>query len=101
MLLHKGKVSLNPTADGFSESSLKVVASRSGVGLTKSGKFIMAVCTDPVTLEQFAGVIQSLGVVEAMNLDGGPASGLYHDGRTIVDARLQMTNLLVVYKKKR
>lgn len=98
-LIHDGTIHIDPIPDGFKQMSLKLTAPRSGIGLTRTGKLLLVVDRDYVTLGQFARVMRNLGAVEAMNLDGGPASGLYCDGKTLVDARLRMTNLLLVYKK--
>lgn len=99
-LVHRGLIDLNPTADGFSKKSLVIVAPRSGIGLTRSGELLMVVQDDAVTLAEFAQTMLEAGAVEAMNLDGGPACGLYHDGKMIVDAPLPMTNVLCVFKSK-
>jgi uncharacterized protein YigE (DUF2233 family) len=98
-LIHSGKLSLTPIADGFSERALVIRATRSAVGLSKSGKLLLVVCQSPVTLTEFAVALRDIGAVEAMNLDGGPACGLYHNGKIIIDATLPMTNVLAVYKK--
>lgn len=98
-LVHKGKIALDPTKDGFSSRALVIVAARSGVGLTKSGDLLMVVQTKPVKLADFAKTMLDAGAAEAMNLDGGPACGLYHNGEVTVDALLPMTNILCVVKR--
>jgi len=98
-LIEDGVTDLDPIADGFTQMSLTIKAPRSGIGLTKSGALLLVVCKRDVSLVEFAAVMRKLGAVEAMNLDGGPASGLYCNGKTLVDARLRMTNLLLVYKR--
>lgn len=100
-LLHYGKIKLDPIADGFTIKSLSIVAARSGAGITKDGKLLLVVQTDPVKLAEFAQTMRDRGAVEAINLDGGPACGLHHRGKTIIEPGLRMTNLLVVYNKKR
>lgn len=99
-LVHKGQVKLDLKADGFSEAGMKIRAPRSGVGITRKGELIMVVDTDWVTLPEFAKTMLDQGAVEAMNLDGGPASGLYCEGRTLVTPMLRMTNILTVVRKK-
>ncbi|HOM71566.1 MAG TPA: phosphodiester glycosidase family protein [Armatimonadota bacterium] len=98
-LIHKGKISLDPVADGFKPSSLTVRAWRSGVGKTVDGKLLLVTAKEPLTLEEFAKVMLETGAVEAMNLDGGGACALYHDGKYLATPTLPMTNLLVVYKQ--
>ena len=99
-LVHKGKVALDPTADGFSKRSLQIEARRSGVGLTAKGSLLLITVNRNIKLKEFARIMLDLGAVEAMNLDGGGACALYHDGKTITSPTLPMTNLLVVYKKQ-
>ena len=98
-LIRGGKVKIDMTADGFSRRGLSIIAPRSGVGLTSNGKLLLVVETRPVTLAQFGDTMLDLGCTDALNLDGGPACGLYHDGKILVNATLRMTNLLVFYKK--
>lgn len=101
VLVHKGRVSLHPEADGFRPASLRIKASRSGVGITRSGNLLLVTVAEQITLSQFAQILIDHGAVEAMNLDGGPACALYHNGRILATPGLPMTNLLLVYKKNR
>lgn len=98
-LVRDGKVDIDPIADGFSKRALEIIATRSGVGVTKSGNIVLVVEGDPMTLADFAERMRAQGCDEAMNLDGGPACGLYFRGRTLSEATLPMTNLLVFYEK--
>ena len=98
-LVHNGEVRITASADGFARLNPKVKASRSGIGLTHSGRLLLVVCKTPVDMWRFAELMRDLGAVEAMNLDGGPACGLYHNGNTLVEAQLRMTNLLVAYRR--
>lgn len=98
-LVHKGVVGVDPKADGFLRLDKESLAPRSGIGLTKSGRLLLVVSTEPVNIVDFAQAMKKAGAVEAMNLDGGPASGLYYDGKLLVKANLRMTNLLVIYKR--
>lgn len=99
-LVHKGEALPAPAEDGFVLLDPNAKASRSGIGITRSGKVLLVVCETHVTMWRFARLMRDLGAVEALNLDGGPASGLYCNGKTIVEARLRMTNLLVAYKRR-
>lgn len=98
-LVHNGKIALDPVADGFSRRSLTLSSYRSGVGRTKDGYLLLVTTKQPMTLNEFAKVMLGLGSVEAMNLDGGGACGLYHNGKTLATPYLQMTNVLLVYKR--
>ena len=44
-------------------------SARSGLALTKDGNLLMVTCA-AATMAQFAQIMQALGAVEAMNLDG-------------------------------
>jgi exopolysaccharide biosynthesis protein len=100
-LVHKGRIALDPVADGFRPESSNIRAWRSGIGKTARGKLLFVTAKKSLTLKQFAKVMLDLGAVEAMNLDGGGACGLYHKGESLVVPTLPMTNLLVVYRKSR
>jgi exopolysaccharide biosynthesis protein len=97
-LIHNGQIALDPVADGFSKKSLTKQALRSGIGKTKDGKLLLAASKDELTLGEFARAMRELGAVEAMNLDGGGASGLYCDGKMLAKPSLPMSNMLLIYK---
>jgi len=99
-LVDGGQIMLDPLRDGFKQLSLNISASRSGIGLTKDNKLLLVVCKDPIKLVEFAKIMQDLGAVDALNLDGGPCCGLYHDGKLIVDADASMSNVLAIYKRQ-
>ncbi len=98
-LIRDGKVQIDPEADGFSMKALEVVAPRSGVGVTREGIIVLVVDRDPVRLADFAEHMWHLGCIEAINLDGGPACGLYYKGKTLCEPTLPMTNMLVFDEK--
>jgi exopolysaccharide biosynthesis protein len=98
-LVHQGKVALDPVADGFSRRSLTLTAWRCAVGTTSKGTLLLVTAKKELTLAEFAKLMQGLGATEAMNLDGGGACGLYHEGKTLATPALSMSNILAVYKK--
>jgi exopolysaccharide biosynthesis protein len=53
--------------------------------------------TKPLYLREMAKVMQALGAVEAMCMDGGSSAGLYYAGKSYQVPRRVMTNMLVVY----
>jgi len=97
-LIHKSRIVLDPVSEGFSRRSLTKEAIRSGVGVTADGKFLFVTSKSSLTLRQFADAMLKIGAVDAMNLDGGAASGLYCNGKTITTPMLPMTNMLMVYR---
>lgn len=99
-LISHGQIEIDAAADGFTERGLPAKAPRSGIALTRQGNLLLIVERDFVTLDRFAATMRDKGAVDAMNLDGGPAAGLYHDGKMLVSAPLRMTNLLLFYRKQ-
>lgn len=98
-LIRDGKIALDPVADGFSKASLTLSAPRSGVGITADNRLLLVTTTRRLTFAQFAEIMLGLGCVSAMNLDGGGACALYHDGNFIELPGLPMANVLAVYEK--
>ena len=99
-LVQDGKLCLDPNADGFHKASLSLRGWRSGIGITRENKLLLVTVKRPLTLKEFARTMIDLGAVDAINLDGGGACGLYHDGSFLVVPSLPMTNVLSVYRKK-
>ncbi|MHB1001494.1 MAG: phosphodiester glycosidase family protein [Armatimonadota bacterium] len=100
-LVTDGKVSLDPVADGFSKRSLTIKAWRTGIARKKNGNMLLVVARKSLTLREFADLMVDLGAVQALNLDGGGACGLYHDGKTLATPSLPMTNIIAVYKRNK
>lgn len=98
-LIHNGHIALDPVADGFSRRSLTLSSYRSGVGKTKDGELLLVTTKGTMTLSEFAKTMLDLGAVEALNLDGGGASGLYFNGKIVTQPMLPMTNILMVCRK--
>jgi exopolysaccharide biosynthesis protein len=99
MLVCQGKVDVNPEADGFKTMDHQSEARRTGIGVTADGVLLLVVSKAEVNIDEFAQTMHTLGAVNAINLDGGPASGLYCEGHTLVNPRLRMTNIIAVYKR--
>lgn len=97
-LIHRAMIDLDPVSEGFSQRSLTKEAIRSGVGVTADGKLLLVTSKGDLTLRQFADSMLKIGAVDAINLDGGAASGLYCDGKTITTPVLPMSNMLLVYR---
>jgi hypothetical protein len=80
MLVDNGEIALDPVAEGFtSPKILSQSAARSAVGVTADGTLLLVATTGTIT--QVATLMQALGCVQALNLDGGASSGLWLDGR--------------------
>lgn len=81
LLLKEGKVVLDPQREGFSEAFAQARAARSAVGLGAEGELILLVATKNqgsagLTLAELALLLQGLGAVEALALDGGSSASL-------------------------
>jgi exopolysaccharide biosynthesis protein len=98
-LVHDGKPSVDPEKDGFRPAARRIAAWRSAVAKTKDNKLLLVVVENSITLDEMAAIMIDLGAVDAMNLDGGGACGLYYDGRYLSRPALPMTNILAVYRK--
>lgn len=97
-LIQKAKINLDPVSEGFSRRSLTKEAIRSGVGVTADGKLLLVTSKSSLTLRQFADSMLKAGAVDAINFDGGAASGLYCNRKTITTPVLPMSNMLLVYR---
>lgn len=88
LLLQNGQIVLNGELEKFSPAFNKQGASRSAMALTGRGTVLMVTVHNRVggngpTLQQFAQILQILGAVDALNLDGGSSTSLYLGGELI------------------
>ncbi|MEM8501632.1 MAG: phosphodiester glycosidase family protein [Cyanobacteria bacterium P01_D01_bin.1] len=88
LLIRDRNVILNPQLEGFSTNFIQGRAPRTAVGKTSDGTWIIATMHDRVggrgpTLTETAYIMQKLGAVDALNLDGGSSSSLYLGGQLL------------------
>ncbi len=88
LLIKNGRIVLNAEAEGFSAAFIREQASRSAIGLTPDGKLILVAVHHRAygkgpTLAEMAQIMQQLGTVDALNLDGGSSTGLYLGGQLL------------------
>ena len=88
LLLQGGRSVLDGAAEQFSAAFLTQKAYRSAVGTTASGQLLwVTVQPQPggsgATLAQLVTLLQSLGVTDALNLDGGSSTSLYLGGQLV------------------
>jgi Phosphodiester glycosidase len=87
-LVQAGKVVLDAKSENFSANFSKEAAVRSAIGSTATGK-ILLVTVHPhpggkgPTLAEMAQLIQQMGAVDALNLDGGSSTSLYLGGQLV------------------
>ncbi|MEL7359341.1 MAG: phosphodiester glycosidase family protein [Cyanobacteria bacterium J06560_6] len=88
LLIRDRNIVLNPQLEGFSSNFIQGSAPRTAVGKTADGTWIIATMHDRVggrgpTLRETAQIMQQLGSVDALNLDGGSSSSLYLGGQLL------------------
>lgn len=88
LLVKDGRVVLDAAAENFSDAFQRQAAVRSAIALTNRDRLIFAaihVGTNGrgVTLAQTAEIMQQLGAVRALNLDGGSSTSLFLGGELI------------------
>jgi len=100
-LVKGGKVWLSPLSEGFKDSHVLGVGSRTAIGFPASrDKLFLVTFLESLSLEAEAKVMQAIGCFEAMNLDGGASVGLAHQGQILLPAGRNLTNVLVVYDRE-
>ncbi|MEG4198484.1 phosphodiester glycosidase family protein [Microcoleus sp. Pol12A5] len=100
-LVKGGKVWLSPLSEGFKDSHVLGVGSRTAIGFPASrDKLFLVTFIDSLSLEAEAKVMQAIGCLEAMNLDGGASVGLAHQGQVLLLPGRNLTNVLVVYDRE-
>ncbi|MEL6604205.1 MAG: phosphodiester glycosidase family protein [Cyanobacteria bacterium J06614_10] len=88
LLIRDRKIVLDPRLEGFSDNFINGAAPRTAVGKAADGTWIIATMHDRVggrgpTLSETAQIMQKLGAVDALNLDGGSSSSLYLGGQLL------------------
>ncbi len=88
LLIRDRNIVLDPQLEGFSTNFIQGSAPRTAVGKTADGTWLIATMHDRVggrgpTLSETAQIMQQLGAVDALNLDGGSSSSLYLGGQLL------------------
>ncbi len=88
LLIKDRQLVLDAPAEQFSTNFIQEAAPRSVMATTEQGKLLMLTVHNRVngagpTLTETAGVMQQLGVVNALNLDGGSSTTLYLGGQIL------------------
>ncbi len=91
-LIINGNETANGEAEGFSEAKINTNSSaRSFIGATSDGKIIIGNMAS-ATLKKAAAACQSMGLVNAMCLDGGGSVALYYSPSGISTAGRKINN---------
>lgn len=99
-LVQKGVAYVNPKAEGFRDRNMLRRNSRLGVGVTRDNHLVFAVTRKPVYLSRLARALKAIGVVDAINLDGGSSIGVYYKGKMLIAPKRRLTNLILVYANR-
>lgn len=88
VLLRNGLIVLDAKAEQFSDNFAEGKASRSAIGQTQEGTILIAAVHNRTdgpgpTLTEMAEIMQQLGAVDALNLDGGGSTTLYLGGQLL------------------
>lgn len=94
-LVNQGRITVNPVAEGFTEDKIvEGSATRSAIGVKADGNIILLTVPE-ATIRELAVIMQKLGAVDAMNLDGGASSGLWFQGEYITEPARLLSNALI------
>jgi len=93
-LLRGGLCVLDPRREGFRDPGLFGRRTRMAMGTTANNKLLLVSVTTPVTFGKLAGIMRSLGALDAIALDGGTSSAMYYRGRLVRRPGRALTNLI-------
>ncbi|WP_245876136.1 phosphodiester glycosidase family protein [Tychonema bourrellyi] len=85
VLVQNSQVVLNAKAEGFSDAYVRQTAIRSAIGRTAPGNLLIVAVHNRAggagpNFAELALILQQMGAVEALNLDGGSSTSLYLGG---------------------
>lgn len=88
LLLQNRQIVLDAKGEQFSNSFIQQSAIRSCIGITAAGTLIITAIHGRVggrgpSLTETAQLMQQLGAIDALNLDGGSSTGLYLGGQLL------------------
>lgn len=99
-LVKDSKIVVDPVKEGFKELKItETRAARSFIGVTADDMLVMGTVSD-VNVYELAEITQKMGLVEAMNLDGGASSGLYYAGAYLTKPGRLLSNAIVIKQYK-
>ncbi|ACK66078.1 conserved hypothetical protein [Rippkaea orientalis PCC 8801] len=88
LLVNNNRIVVNAALEQFSKGFQQQMASRSAIGMTNQGTMMLVAVHNRVggrgaTLGEMAQIMQQLGAVDALNLDGGSSTSLALGGQLI------------------
>ncbi|MCS7031951.1 MAG: phosphodiester glycosidase family protein [Gloeomargarita sp. SKYG116] len=91
LLLQRGQVVLNAEQEQFQPFFIRQRAPRSGLAVHRQGRWLWVTVSGSEqaqqgpTLTEWTRILQELGAVSALNLDGGSSTGLVLGGQVLVN----------------
>lgn len=88
-LVKNGQVYVDAPSQSFRPGGFYKPAPRTAIGITKNNRLLLVTVDGRqsksvgVTLSEMAGIMKSLGAVDAMNLDGGSSTQMVVNGRVV------------------
>lgn len=98
-LIRDGVFAANPKAQKFRDPRVWSRAQRCAVGTTKDGRLMIFATQNAVTLGEIGKAMLTVGVNNAVNLDGGASACLLYRGSLKVTPGRKLSNLFVVYER--
>ncbi len=88
VLINNNRIVLDPEGEQFNQNFIEGKASRSAIGQTDDGRLVIAIVHHRTngpgpTLTEMAQIMQQLGSVNALNLDGGGSTTLFLGGQLL------------------
>lgn len=88
LLIQDQRIVLNAQSERFSNNFIQEAAPRSVIATTPQGTLLLMTVNNRVggsgpTLSEVARIVQRLGVINALNLDGGSSTTLYLGGKLL------------------
>ncbi|MEG3907752.1 phosphodiester glycosidase family protein [Microcoleus sp. w2-18aC4] len=85
VLVQNSQVVLDARAEGFSDAFVRQTAIRSAIGRNAAGNLLIVAVHNRAggagpNFAELAQILQQMGAVDALNLDGGSSTGLYLGG---------------------
>ncbi len=98
MLIDSGRIDVEPSLEGLDAPDiLDAETLRSVVGTDRAGHLIF-LTIHGANVWQEASIAKSLGLWNAMNLDGGSSVGLWYDGRYLTTPKRALATAIVVVR---
>lgn len=99
-LVKNGQIVVDASGEGFNADKITTTkATRSICGVTKDNLLAMFVVSN-VTINEAAEIAKNLGLISAINLDGGASAGIYYNGKYLNTPGRLISNGLIIRELK-